>query len=68
MLPICKGWQWNNGAWTYDKKRGDEDTRSPLDRTKKDIYKSFDSVIDFLLFTTETAEDFQTKTLPTLDG
>ena len=51
----------------YNKEKGDNDLRSPVEKTKEEINRSFDSVIDCLKFTTETEDDFVSKTLPTLD-
>ena len=64
---INKGWFWEDGKWTFNKERGEEDDRTSEKRTEEEIRKSFNDIIDCLEFTSETQNDFESNTLPTLD-
>ena len=67
LFPINRGWSWDviTKSWKYQHDTCDKRTFD--ERTKEELRKSFDSVIDCLSFTTETQDDFVSKTLPTLD-
>ena len=65
VFPLNKGWHWEEGRWCFNADIPDEDTDT--NRTMKEFNKSFNDVIDCLEFTTESQEDFETNTLPTLD-
>ena len=68
MFPIRKGWQWNGNEWTYKESLDEgEEKESDIDRTRRELNKSFNDMVDCLEFTTESQEDFDTNTLPTLD-
>ena len=64
---IKKGWSWVDGRWHFSESMAEEDKRTPETRTREEINKSFDDVVDCLFFTTETQGDFAENTLPTLD-
>ena len=63
--PIKKGWWWSSGGWKYDPSI--PDSRDDEERTREEICKSLNSVMDFLQFTVETQKDFVNNMLPTLD-
>ena len=63
--PIKKGWSWNHDGWTFNENAVDD--RDPITRTREELQKAFDSIMDFLLFTTECEPDFSSGYLPTLD-
>ena len=63
--PIKKGWWWASGGWKYDPSI--PDSRDDEERTREEICKSLNSVMDFLQFTVETQKDFVNNMLPTLD-
>ena len=65
IFPLNKGWSWTEGGWRYTPNC--TDTRTDVDRTRDELNKSFDTVIDCLLFTTESQRDFDSNSLPTLD-
>ena len=65
IFPLNSGWYWRNDEWTYDP--GIEDPRSQEEKTIQELKKSFNSVLDSILLTTETEKDFQNSFLPTLD-
>ena len=65
LAPINKGWSWCTGGWKFDPET--VDNRTSETRTREEIAKSLGDVLDFLSFTTETAEQFEQKYLPTLD-
>ena len=60
---IKLGWRWTAQGWSYD----ENDQRDPITRTLEELNNSFDSVIDFLNFTTEWEGEFDNGFLPTLD-
>ena len=62
---IKPGWYWTELGWIFDDKTPDD--RDPVTRTLQELNKSFDSVINFLNFTTESEHEFETGYLPTLD-
>ena len=64
---INRGWTWKEGRWKYCPHKAEEDERTPEERTREELNKSFDDMIDCLSFTTETQSDFPEDTLPTLD-
>ena len=64
---INRGWFWEDEQWIFDAERGEKDERTPEARTREEINKSFNGIFDCLNFTTETQNDFQQGTLPTLD-
>ena len=63
--PIKKGWWWSEDGWIFNPYK--EDLRDDLTRTGEELQKSFNSVMDFLKFTTESEADFENHFLPTLD-
>ena len=63
--PIGANWYWRNMSWEYD--TSTEDLRDPRTRTCEELNKVFDSIFDFLRFTTENELDFTDGYLPTLD-
>ena len=63
--PIKKGWYWTDNGWQFD--ANSDDNRSPIERTCEELKKVFESIMDFLKFTTESELDFQNGYLPTLD-
>ena len=63
--PIGANWYWRNMAWVYD--TSSEDLRDPRIRICEELNKVFDSIFDFLKFTTENELDFTDGYLPTLD-
>ena len=60
---IKRGWRWTAQGWSYD----ENDQRDPITRTLEELNNSFDSVIDFLNFTTEWEGEFNNGFLLTLD-
>ena len=65
LAPIREGWWWRNRKWVFDPECSD--TRNDEIRTKEEIAKSLNDVLDFLRFTTESEEEFEGGYLPTLD-
>ena len=43
--PISKGWSWTMSGWVYNCES--EDPRTPLDRTREELQKSFDAMFTF---------------------
>ena len=65
FAPIREGGWWRNRKWVFDPECSD--TRNDEIRTKEEIAKSLNDVLDFLRFTTESEEEFEGGYLPTLD-
>ena len=65
LHPIKRGWKWSEEGWQFDPNSIDE--RDPITRTCDELRKSFESLFDFLGFTTENELDFENSYLPTLD-
>ena len=63
--PVKQGWTWTNTGWEFNNDTADE--RNPETRTKEELCKSFNVVLNFLEFTAETGQDFDDRMLPTLD-
>ena len=64
LRPISKGWTWASTGWSWTGNCNQQD----LDmHTKSQLKHSFESIFEFLKFTTETQEDYVEKMLPTLD-
>ena len=64
-FPIKKGWFWGANGWTFDDNL--HDMRDDQTRTREEICKSLNCVMNFLRFTTETEMQFCNNMLPTLD-
>ena len=63
--PLKPGWFWSENGWIFD---GDTiDERDDETRTREEIGKSLNGVMNFLRFTVETQKDFENNMLPTLD-
>ena len=71
MLKSIKlGWRWVEGSMVFRKAWECEEIAAGLTPTKKtatEIKKIYESVHKELKFEMETSEDFESKTLPTLD-
>ena len=65
LYPINNGWRWNNGKWVYNK--AFKDDSSFHDRTKANILRSLNGIIEGIELTIETEADFSNGMLPTLD-
>ena len=65
LAPIKPGWWWRDQSWVFDQLT--PDARSDEERTKEEVLKSLNGVLDFLGFTAENESDFEQKYLPTLD-
>ena len=65
IFPISAGWYWSETGWEY--RNEEDDLRSPIERTKEELAKSFNSIVRFITFTTESEEEFSNNFLPTLD-
>ena len=68
LTTINPGWLWEDGRWKFDQDLVDSHLHEdPLTRTLREIEKSLNGVWNFLKFTTEGENDFNTNYLPTLD-
>ena len=67
---IKLGWRWTDGVMEY-KKAWEEEERNenltPIKKTARELKKMYESVHKELKFEMETCEDFESRTLPTLD-
>ena len=66
MYPLKKGWTWTVKGWCFNKDSV-PDQRTDVQRTSEELCKSFNSIMNFLEFTTESEDDFKSGFLPTLD-
>ena len=64
LYPIKTGWEFINKQWKYT---GNNQNDSHELRTKKALGKTFNSIWNFLEFTTESGNDYEENYLPTLD-
>ena len=65
LAPINPGWTWTNKEWYFNKDMKDD--RSMDQRTKEEILKSLNDVINDLDFTVETQDEYESGYMPTLD-
>ena len=63
--PIKPGWSWSPSGWTHDPDKIVKNC--DIRETCAEFCKTFNSIMDFLEFTTENECDFETGFLPTLD-
>ena len=61
--PIKSGWFWSNTGWIYDPQNIDQDC--DIRHTCAEFCKTFNTIMDFLEFTTESDLDFSSGYLPT---
>ena len=64
LFPLKKGWIWTCEGWKFDETC---DQRTAMRRTCDELAKSMNNVFEFLEFTMECEEDFESGWLPTLD-
>ena len=57
MYPLKDGWTRTTKGW-YFNKENIPDGRNDVQRTSEELCKSFDSIMNFLEFTTESEDDF----------
>ena len=68
MAPVRPGWRWEEGRLQFCIKWQKEDwSLTPTERTKRVVAGSLNEVESFLMFTTESGEDFEDGWLATLD-
>ena len=65
LHPINNGWSWNGVQWVFDGKQKDE--LSYEERTKQNIHKTLNGILEGITLTVESESDFQSGMLPTLD-
>ena len=66
IYPITAGLSWTEYGWEYNSDTIDE--RTPrLERSRQEIAKSLNAVVDLITFTTESEQDFSNNFLATLD-
>ena len=63
--PIKPGWTWTQNGWVYDTKIISEEC--DIRKTCDEFCKTFNSIMDFLEFTSESEVDFESRYLPTLN-
>ena len=65
LRPINMGWTWSSVGWTWT---GEElNQNNVIEHSKEQIKQTFESVFDFLKYTTESEDDYSDEMLPTLD-
>ena len=70
LRAIKMGWRWEKGVMQYKKaweREEEQENLTPTQKTARELKKIYESVHKELKFEMETCEDFEGKTLPTLD-
>ena len=65
LRPINMGWTWSSVGWTWT--GVDQSQNNIIEHSKEQIKRTFESIFDFLKFTTESEDEYSDKMLPTLD-
>ena len=68
LQPIKPGWRWISGRMVFIESEVEHDINiGPQRRTTLVMNDILNSIVEYLRFTTEDCEDYQSNTLPTLD-
>ena len=70
LRAIKLGWRWEKGVMQYKKaweREEEQENLTPTQKTARELKKVYESVHKELKFEMETCEDFDSRTLPTLD-
>ena len=62
---IKPGWTWSDTGWVYNSDKKQQENN--IVKTCEEFCRTFNSIVDFLEFTSESQCDFETGYLPTLD-